>query len=83
MIDQQQIQGRAVGRTASVATNAPMPDALTYRVNVAAAKLGLSRSTIYRMVKDGDLVLVKLRKRASGITADSLHKALEQRKAAR
>lgn len=83
MIDQQEIQGCAVGRTAGVATSAGLPSALTYRVNVAAAKLGVSRSTIYRMIKDGDLELVKIRKRASGVTAESLHTALERRKAAR
>ncbi|KAB0584778.1 helix-turn-helix domain-containing protein [Pseudomonas aeruginosa] len=83
MIDQQEIQGGAVRRTAGVSTSAGLPSALTYRVNVAAAKLGVSRSTIYRMIKDGDLELVKIRKRASGVTAESLHTALEQRKAAR
>lgn len=45
---------------------------ITYRINVAMAKLGVSRTTIYRMVNDGKLELVKIGKRASGITADSL-----------
>jgi len=45
---------------------------LTYRINVAMAKLGVSRSTIYRLVNEGKLKLVKISARASGITADSL-----------
>lgn len=45
---------------------------LTYRINVAMAKLGVSRTTIYRMVSAGQLKLVKISARASGITADSL-----------
>jgi excisionase family DNA binding protein len=48
---------------------------LTYRINVAMAKLGVSRTTIYRMVNDGKLQLIKISKRASGITADSLEAA--------
>lgn len=45
---------------------------LTYRINVAMAKLGVSRTTIHRMVNAGQLKLVKLSARASGITAESL-----------
>lgn len=45
---------------------------ITYRINVAMAKLGVSRTTIYRMVAAGQLKLVKISTRASGITADSL-----------
>ncbi|MFJ9533316.1 helix-turn-helix transcriptional regulator [Herbaspirillum sp. NPDC101396] len=54
--------------------------AITYRVNVAEAKLGISRSTIYRLVKKGDLVLVKIGERASGIIADSIHALIERNK---
>jgi len=46
--------------------------ALLYRINVAEAKLGVSRSTIYRLVKEGKLELVKIGKRASGITVESI-----------
>lgn len=45
---------------------------LVYRINVAMAKLGVSRTTIYRLVNAGQLELVKVGKRASGITAQSL-----------
>lgn len=47
-----------------------------YRINVAMAELGVSRSTIYRLVKAGTLELVKVSKRASGITSESLGKHL-------
>lgn len=50
---------------------------LVYRINVAEAKLGVSRSTIYRLIKDGQLKLVKIGRRASGVTADSVHALLE------
>jgi predicted DNA-binding transcriptional regulator AlpA len=53
-------------------------DPLIYRVNVAMAKLSVSRATIYRLASRGDLTLVKIGKRASGITAQSIH-ALIQR----
>lgn len=56
--------------------------AITYRVNVAAAKLGVSRATIYRLVDGGELTLVKLSKRASGITASSLNAHLARQGAA-
>lgn len=45
---------------------------LVYRINIAMARLGVSRSTIYRMVADNKLVLTKISARASGITAASL-----------
>jgi len=51
---------------------------ITYRVNVAAAKLGVSRATIYRLVKDRKLDLVKIGRRASGITAASMQSMLAQ-----
>lgn len=55
--------------------------ALLYRINVAEAKLGVSRSTICRLVHDGELELVKIGKRSSGITAASLHDMIERNKA--
>ena len=66
----------------AVTTNA-MPSALLYRINVAEAKLGVSRSTIYRLVNEGQLVLVKIGKRSSGITADSIHAMIERNSSAR
>jgi excisionase family DNA binding protein len=46
---------------------------IAYRINVATAKLGMSRTTIYRMVHDGKLTLVKIGVRSSGITTSSLN----------
>ena len=57
--------------------------AITYRLNVAEAKLGVSRSAIYRLAKDGELVLVKIGKRSSGITAASIDAMIERNKGAR
>ena len=45
---------------------------LAYRINPAAALLGLSRATIYRLIHAGELDLVKLSERASGIPRESL-----------
>lgn len=44
-----------------------------YRINTATKKLGVSRATIYRLVKTGNLTLVKISDRASGITEESLN----------
>jgi len=57
--------------------------AILYRINVAEAKLGVSRSTIYRLVKEGQLDLVKIGKRSSGITADSINAMIERSRKAR
>ncbi len=46
---------------------------LLYRINVAEAKLGVSRSTIYRLIDAGTLQRVKIGKRACGVTAASVH----------
>ena len=62
---------------------APVSGAILYRINVAEAKLGVSRSTIYRLVKEGQLDLVKIGKRSSGITADSIHAMIERNRASR
>ncbi|QZA78652.1 helix-turn-helix domain-containing protein [Deefgea tanakiae] len=52
----------------------PLPATpLMYRINAAVTTLGLSRATIYRLVKQGELELVKLSTNASAIPADSLH----------
>lgn len=55
---------------------------LVYRINVAEAKLGVSRSTIYRLVHAGHLKLVKMGARASGVTAASVHAMIEGNSAA-
>lgn len=55
---------------------------LIYRINVAMAQLGVSRTTIYRLVNAGDLDLVKVSVRASGITAESINAYLERQKQA-
>lgn len=57
-----------------------MSQPLIYRINVATEKLGVSRNTIYRLVKAHQLVLVKISARASGITADSINAFLEKAK---
>ena len=40
---------------------------------MAEAKLGVSRSTIYRLIEAGTLHRVKIGKRACGVTAASVH----------
>ena len=52
--------------------------ALIYRVRAVCEKLGVSRATIYRMVSAGNLKLVKISKRSSGITAESLYKHISE-----
>lgn len=47
--------------------------ALLYRINVAEAKLGVSRSTIYRLIEAGTLRRVKIGERACGVTAARVH----------
>lgn len=56
---------------------------LLYRINVAEAKLGVSRATIYRLAKEGTLELVKIGKRSSGITAASINAMIEKNKVSR
>lgn len=43
-----------------------------YRISAVMDQLGVSRATIYRMVADGKLRLVKIGARSSGITAESI-----------
>jgi excisionase family DNA binding protein len=43
-----------------------------HRIKNAAAMLGVSKPTIYRLVRAGQLTLVKLGTRASAITDDSI-----------
>lgn len=49
---------------------------ILYRINDATKQLGISRATLYRMVNAGDLELVKISIRASGITSASINKHL-------
>lgn len=56
---------------------------ILYRINVAEAKLGVSRATIYRLAKEGTLELVKIGKRSSGITAASIAALIEKNKVSR
>lgn len=51
-----------------------------YRVEEAAALLGISKWTVYRLVKVGSLTLVKVGKRASAIPADSLRAFMKEAK---
>ncbi|WP_137920439.1 helix-turn-helix domain-containing protein [Hydrogenophaga sp. 2FB] len=54
---------------------------LLYRINVAEAKLGVSRSTIYRLIEAGTLNRVKIGKRACGVTAASVHAMISDKPA--
>lgn len=74
---QQQPSDHSVGRNE---VSQPSDQALLYRIHTAEAKLGVSRSTIYRLVKEGQLVLIKIGKRSSGITAASVHALIERNK---
>ncbi|MDA8447170.1 helix-turn-helix transcriptional regulator [Paracidovorax valerianellae] len=54
------------------------PSHSVYRIARACQKLDVSRSTVYRLVKDKKLVLVKLGERASGITVTSMNRYIQQ-----
>lgn len=51
--------------------HAPTPP-LAYRINNAEHLLGLSRSTLYRLISAGELDLIKLSPRASAVTRESI-----------
>lgn len=51
---------------------APTPPVKLYRVAEVSKMLGVFRATVYNLVSDGKLTLVKIGKRSSGITSDSL-----------
>lgn len=51
---------------------APPPPVKLYRVAEVSKMLGVCRATVYNLVRDGKLTLVKIGKRSSGITSDSL-----------
>lgn len=42
----------------------PSDGPLVYPINDACARLGVSRSTLYQIIKDGDLPLTKVRGRS-------------------
>ena len=52
---------------------------LIYRINEATEALGVSRTTIYRLVKRGELSLIKIDStKSSGITAASITAMIER-----
>ncbi|MBJ9693662.1 helix-turn-helix domain-containing protein [Burkholderia cenocepacia] len=53
------------------------PDRL-YRIAEASKTLGVSRSTVYRLMRDSKLELVKIGARSSGVTGKSLIALIEQ-----
>lgn len=48
------------------------PPVKLYRVAEVSKMLGVCRATVYNLVRDGKLTLVKIGKRSSGITAASV-----------
>ncbi len=50
---------------------------LVYRINVAMAHLGISRTQLYRLVNAGKLELVKLGPKSSGITSESVRRFVD------
>ena len=52
------------------------------RVNIAMSRLGVSRSTLYRLINAGELELIKVGRRASGVTSHSLAAYLERQREA-
>lgn len=60
--------------------NAPqLPHLLAVRIQVAATALGISRSTLYRLVRSGELQSVKVSVRAAAIPFDSLARYAKSR----
>ena len=55
-----------------------MTPSLIYRINEVVQMLSVSRATVYRLVKAGQLKLVKIGTSASGITAESLEQHLRR-----
>lgn len=50
---------------------------IIYRINVAMAHLGISRTQLYRLVNAGKLELVKLGPNSSGITSESVRRFVD------
>lgn len=57
--------------TSTTVNQTPTPK--LYRINAVMQQLGISRTTVYRLVNQGKLKLVKIGVRSSGITAESLN----------
>ncbi|PRH24431.1 helix-turn-helix transcriptional regulator [Burkholderia multivorans] len=74
---------RHQGPSDAVAPAAPTlrPDKL-YRVADVMQRLGVSRATVYNLVRDGKLELVKIGVRSSGVTGKSLIALIEQNRGA-
>lgn len=60
-------------------TSAPERTPLLYKISSVMALLEISHATVYRMVANGELELVKLSPRASRITSASVARVLEDR----
>ncbi|MDM0003935.1 helix-turn-helix domain-containing protein [Variovorax sp. J22G73] len=52
-----------------------------FQINRVAQMLDVSRSTVYRLIRDKQLTLVKVGKRGSRITAESVSELLRAREA--
>lgn len=60
-------------------TNKPVTPPMVYRIHAAAATLGVSRTTIYRLIDAGKLDRVRITEGAVGIPATSLKNYAESR----
>jgi excisionase family DNA binding protein len=49
-----------------------MDEPLIYRITAVMQLLGVSRATIYRLAARGELKLVRMGRKASGITTESI-----------
>ncbi|MDH0847439.1 helix-turn-helix domain-containing protein [Delftia tsuruhatensis] len=56
---------------------ADLPSA--HKISTACAKLAISRATIYRMAKAGQLELIRVSKGATRVTDESLRRVLNAR----
>ncbi|WP_398498158.1 helix-turn-helix domain-containing protein [Variovorax sp.] len=52
---------------------------VAFQINRVAQMLDVSRSTVYRLIRDKHLTLVKVGKRGSRVTADSVSALLRTR----
>jgi excisionase family DNA binding protein len=52
---------------------------MAFQINRVAQMLDVSRSTVYRLIRDNHLTLVKVGKRGSRITAESVSELLRAR----
>ncbi|MYM71175.1 helix-turn-helix domain-containing protein [Duganella sp. FT134W] len=61
------------------ATSKPERTPLLYKISSVMALLEISHATVYRMVANGELELIKLSTRSSRITSASVARVLEDR----